>query len=402
VLARLAIEIAGPFSCEEVVLMGKSSHRKHGEGSVYKRADGRYSGFITLENGKRKYFYGRTEKEVLKKIRQAIYEREQGTLATGPQQTVKQFLEHWLEKVHKLNIRPVTYEDHALIVRKHLIPALGHIRLQKLTTQHVQSLYTQKLEEGLSPGRVKIIHAVLHGALRYAVRTKLVTHNVSDEVDLPPVEKHEIQPLAPEEAQLFLQKIAEHPLGALLTVAVTTGMRQGELLALRWQDVDLKSGELQVRRTVRHFARRGYIEGKPKTESSIRRIVLPDFVVEVLKQHRMSQLEARLKAGSSWVDRDLVFCRSNGDFIPTTTLQWQFARLLEKLGFPRMRFHDLRHTAATLLLSMGVPMRVVQDILGHSEMGTTANIYSHVLPSMHQEAMEKMDKLLGRRDLKSE
>jgi integrase len=395
-VASLSSE-SGAFLLNEEVHMGKSGHRKHGEGSVYKRSDGRHSGFITLENGKRKYFYGKTEKEVLKKIRQAIYEREQGTLATGSQQSVKQFLEYWLEKVHKTNIRVSTYEEYVLIVRKHLVPALGHLRLQKLTAQHVHSLYAQKLEEGLSPARVRVIHAVLHGALKHAVRTDLVARNVSEKVDVPSIEKHEIQPLAPEQAQLLLEKVSEHRLGALLTVALTTGMRQGELLALRWQDVDLKSGELQVRRSVRYRGKRGFLESKPKTESGVRRVTLPDFVIEVLKQHRVSQLEARLQAGTLWIERDLVFCRPDGDFIKSPTLRYQFVRLLEKAGLSRMRFHDLRHTAATLLLGMGVEMRVIQDILGHSNMATTANIYAHVLPAMQQEAMGKMDRLLGRR-----
>ena len=378
--------------------MGKSSgHRKHGEGSVYKRSDGRYSGFITLENGKRKYFYGKAEKEVLKKVRQAIYERDQGMLATGPEQTVRQWLEYWLEKVHKSHIRVSTYEEYAAIIRKHIVPVVGHLRLQKLTLQHVHSLYAQKLEEGLSPARVKTIHAVLHSALKYAVRANLVARNVSDMVDLPSIEKHEMQPLEPEQAQLLLEKVGEHRLGALLTVALATGMRQGELLALRWQDVDLKLGELQVRRSVRYRGRRGLLESKPKTESGVRRVALPGFVVEVLKQHRASQLETRLHAGASWVERDLVFCRPDGNFIKAPTLRYQFFRLLEKAGLPRMRFHDLRHTAATLLLSMGVDMKVIQSILGHSDITTTANIYTRVLPSIQQKAMEKMDRLLGRR-----
>ena len=374
--------------------MGKSGHRKHGEGSVYTRADGRYSGFITLENGKRKYFYGKTEKEVLKKVRQAIYERDQGTLATGPQQTVKQLLEYWLEKVHKSHIRVSTYEEYAALMRKHIVPVIGHLRLQKLTVQHIHSLYAQKLEEGLSSARVRGIHAVLHSALKYAVRTNLVARNVSDMVGLPSIQKHEMQPLEPGQAQALLEKVSEHGLGALLTVALATGMRQGELLALRWQDVDWKLGELQIRRSVRYRGRRGFLESKPKTESGVRRVTLPSFVVEVLKRHRVSQLEVRLQAGASWIERDLVFCRPDGDFMKAPTLRYQFFRLLEKVGLPRMRFHDLRHTAATLLLSMGVEMRVIQDILGHSNIATTANVYAHVLPAMQQEAMGKMDSLL--------
>ena len=360
----------------------------HSSGSVHR------SGFITLENGKRKYFYGKTEKEVLKKVRQAIYERDQGTLATGPQQTVKQLLEYWLEKVHKFHIRVSTYEEYAALIRKHIVPIIGHLRLQKLTAQHIHSLYAQKLEEGLSSARVRGIHAVLHSALKYAVRTNLVARNVSDMVGLPSIQKHEMQPLEPGQAQALLEKVSEHGLGALLTVALATGMRQGELLALRWQDVDWKLGELQIHRSVRYRGRRGLLESKPKTESGVRRVTLPSFVVEVLKRHRVSQLEARLQAGASWIERDLVFCRPDGDFMKAPTLRYQFFRLLEKVGLPRMRFHDLRHTAATLLLSMGVEMRVIQAILGHSDIATTANIYAHVLPAMQQEAMGKMDSLL--------
>jgi integrase len=285
-----------------------------------------------------------------------------------------------------------------LIVRKHLIPVLGHIRLQKLAMQHVQSLCVQKLEEGLSVGRVQNIHMVLHGALRYAVRTNLVVRNVSDGVDLPALKKREVKPLEPKQAQVLLQKVGEHRLGSLLTLAVATGMREGELLALRWQDVDLNSRELQVRRNVRYLGKRGFYEGEPKSESSVRRIILPDFLISVLKQHRVLQLEERLQAGASWIDRDLVFCRSNGDFIIAQTLRKQFLRILKEISFSPIRFHDLRHTAATLLLSMGVQMKVVQAILGHSNMATTANIYSHVLPSIQQEAMQKMDGLLGQRD----
>lgn len=373
--------------------MGKTKRRKHGEGSVYKRKDGRYSGFITLEDHTRKYFYGGTEQEVVKKIRVALHELEQGTLATGPQQTVKQFLEYWLEDVQKTRVRTVTYENNRFVIDNHLLPALGHIRLQKLTVQHVQAMYVKKLNEGLSPGTIRNIHKVLHTALGYAKRIKLVGMNVSDEVELPRNKQHEVQVLTPEQAQVFLQKIQEHKLEALTTLALTTGLRRGEILGLCWQDIDLEKGSLHVRRTLVYLVSHGFIEGEPKTEMSKRKIVLPHFVIEVLKRHRTLQLEARLKAGTAWVDRDLVFPNTYGDFLLPQTLYKQFARLLKDLGLPHMRFHDLRHSTATLLLSMGVPMKVVQELLGHSNFSTTANVYSHVLPSMQQEAMDKMDAL---------
>jgi integrase len=321
--------------------MGKSRRRKHGEGSVYKRKDGRYSGFITLEDHRRKYFYAKTEQEVVKKIRGALHELEQGSLATGPQQTVEQFLEFWLEDVHKTKVRLITYETYRTIINKHLLPTLGHFRLQRLTVQHVQALYVNKLKEGFSPVTVKHIHALLRKALGYAKRIKLVGGNVCDDVELPRITQHEAQVLTSEQAQMLLQKVREHHLEALLTLTLVTGMRRGEILGLRWQDIDLEKGSLHVRHTVVYLLHHGFKEGEPKTETSKRRIVLPQFVVEVLKRHRTQQLEARLRAGEVWVDRNLVFCRKNGDFYAPTTLARQFAQLLEDVGLPHMRFHDL-------------------------------------------------------------
>ncbi len=308
------------------------------------------------------------------KLQQAQIEQKQGIIATGPQQTIKQFLEYWLEDVHRVTIRAGTYEVYRIILDNHLIPELGHIKLQRLTTQQVQSFYMKKLKEGFSSERVRTIHAVLHKALSHAKRIRLVGSNVCDDVEeLPRQAQQEMQPLTPEQAQVLLQKVREHRLEALLTLALTTGMRKGEILALRWQDIDLQKGDLQIRRTVNYRGRGRFIEGDPKTEKSKRKIVLPQFVVETFKRHR------------------LVFSNKRGGFIVPMTLSNHFFQLLEEAGLPHIRFHDLRHSAATLLLSLGVPAKVVQEILGHSNFGTTMNNYSHVLPSMQQEAMDKMD-----------
>ncbi len=374
--------------------MAKSKLRGHGEGSVYRRKDGRWTASMTLEDHSRKYFYGETRKEAYEKLQKALHEQKQGTLLVGPQQTMKDYLEYWLEEVHKSKLRIGTYRSYRGVLNCHLIPGLGHIRLQKLTPQHVQSLYSKKhTEEGLSPGRIRVIHIVLHKALNHAVRVNLVARNVCDQVELPREERHEGLALTPEQAQQLLQKVREHRLDALLTLALTTGMRIGEILSLRWQDVDLKAGFLQVRRTVGYYGKRGFVVGEPKTESSRRTIVLPDFLVEKLKLHRTSQLEMRLQAGLSWVDNDLVFCNKRGGFFPPPTIAYQFNKVLKDVGFSHMRFHDLRHSAATLLLSMGVSLKVVQEILGHSTISTTADIYSHTLLSMQREAMNKMDDL---------
>lgn len=234
----------------------------------------------------------------------------------------------------------------------------------------------------------------MHTALEHARRMKLISMNVSSDVELPRQSQSEKQTLTPEQARLLLQKIREHRLEGLLTLALATGMREGELLGLRWSDVDLDNGRLRISRTLTYMTGHGFVEGEPKTVRGKRNIILPQFVVETMRRHRLSQLEKRLAAGNAWVDRDLVFPDEDGDFMVPVTLLRRFRRLLKEVGLPRIRFHDLRHSAATLLLGMGVPAKVVQELLGHSTISITMDVYSHVLPSMQRDAMEKMGDFL--------
>ncbi len=362
-----------------------------GGGSVFQRQDGRWEAkFKIEETGKYKSLYDATEKGAYKKLEEAKFQQKQGTLATGKDQTVKQFLEYWLEDVEKPTIRVSTYVNNRVVVYKHLIPGIGHFKLQKLTAHQLQSFYAKKLKTGTSASRVVRLNAVLHKALKHAKRIKLVGSNVSEDVDLPTPQSPDVQFLTDDQARQFLQRMKEHNLEALLTLAMTTAMRKGEMLGLRWSDIDFDQGVLRIRRTLNYIARYGFVEGEPKTPKSKREIVLPPFVLEVLKLHRSNQAEKRLIAGALWVDRDLVFCDKHGDFIIHMTLRYQFNKLLKEIGVPRIRFHDLRHSAATLLLSMGVPDRVVQEILGHTTSAQT-NKYTHVSPSMQRDAMGKMD-----------
>lgn len=367
--------------------------RGNGEGTIYHRKDGRWAAVISLDGRKRKTLYGKTRKEVQEKLRVAQNEQKQGVLVVGSQQTVKQYLEHWLEEVHRSTIRVGSYVGYRRILDNHLIPVLGHIQMQKLTPQDVQSLYTQKLKEGLSSRTLRTTHAILHKALDDAVRWKFIVQNVCDLVSPPRLTKHEIQTLSQEQARKLLEVARGHRLEALLTVAVATGMRRGELLGLRWQDIDFAYSSLYIRRTVNQYPSFGYVENEPKTAKSRRKITLPEFVIEALKRHRFNQGEARLKAGSAWYNRDLVFCNTLGDYQSTQYLGILFRSLLKEAGLPRIRFHDLRHSAATILLSMGVHPKVVQELLGHSNISMTMDTYSHVLPSMQQEAMDKLNDL---------
>jgi integrase len=375
--------------------MAKEKPRRRGDGSVYKRSDGRYSGFITLEDHKRKYFYGKTEREVERKIRAAQRELEQGTLATGPQQTVKQFLEYWLEDVRKSQLRLGSYRVYRSVINVHLIPALGHLKLQKVTPQHIQKFYAEKQRTGASPNRIRAIHNVLHKALGHAKRLGLVGTNASTGADLPRVDTPEGKTLTPEQAHRLIAAAKKEWMRSTLIVALATGMREGELLGLHWEDVHLDEGYLEVKWAVSYISSHGFVMGEPKTKSGRRTITLAPFVREVLREHRVVQEQERVR--KSWKeDTGLVFPNNHGKFLSSSTLRARFYSLLRRAGVPRMHFHELRHSAATLLLSMGIPMKTVQAILGHASYTITANIYGHVTPAMQEEAANAMERFLRR------
>jgi len=376
------------------------AHRGHGEGSIYHRSDGRWAASISLEGGKRKTYYGKTRKEVQEQLKTVLHQQQQGMLITGPQQKVGEFLTHWLENVHKYTVRPRTYERYEAMIRLHLGPGIGHYQLQKLSPQHLHAFYSKKLDEGLSPTTVTGLHKMLHLALDRAVQWNLVPRNVCDAVTPPRAKRYEFQPLSPEQVQQFLTAADGHHLEALFVLALATGMRRGELLALKWQDINFAAGTLQVRRILTHMPAKlngkgGYVEAEPKTEKSRRSIAIAPFALEKLKQHRVRQVEERLKAGPAWTEKDIVFCSTVGGHLHTSRILFkQFKALLAKAELPDIRLHDLRHSTATMLLGADVHPKVVQEILGHSQISMTMDIYSHVLPTMQQQAVSKLNDVL--------
>jgi integrase len=371
----------------------KRKKSTYGGGSVYRRKDGRYVASIKNPvTGTRIERYGKSQKEAEKLLEDIKFEIRQGTLATGPRQTVRQFLEFWLEDVHRPKIRPGTYRGHRAIIYNHLIPAFGNVQLSKLTPGQVQALYARLQREGMTPGGVITVHAVLHNALKYAVKTSLVAQNICDRVEIPRAQKHDVNPLTGEQVRMLLDVAKGHKFEACLCVAATLGLRRGELLALHWSDVDLENRLLYVRYTLTREPGKGQRESEPKTASSRRKILMPRFVADVLRQHRLQQMKIRLEVGEKWVDHDLVFSNRFGGYISEHNLYWHFHALLKKAGLPPMRFHDLRHSAATVLLSMHVHPKVVQEILGHSTIRMTMDTYSHVLPSMQQDAVDKLER----------
>ncbi len=367
--------------------------RGNGAGSIYRRnSDGKWVGSITLDDGKRKVLYGKTQKEVQEKVNEVLYEKQRGILADGIHATVQEYLENWLENVHRSTIRPTTYLNYSKLLRNYLVPGLGKIKVQKLTPQQVQAFCAKKIHEGLSPKTVNNVHGLLHKALDNAVKWSLLSRNVCDVVTPPRIPHTEKTVLTKEQAHVLLKVAQKHRLEALLTLAITTGMRRGELLALRWQDIDLSNGSLHVKRALNYTTEYGYTESEPKTVRSRRMIMLPKFVVVTLKRHKVQQEEQRDKVGGEWIEKDLLFTNALGDYYSPSTMVKGFDSLLVSAGLPHVRFHDLRHSAATLLLSMGIHPKIVQEILGHSQISMTMDVYSH---AMQEGATQQWDSEFG-------
>jgi integrase len=380
------------------------SRRGRGEGSIYRRQDdGRWVGSVTIEEtGRKRYVTGKTRQEVQRKLGALQREIEQGIAANDGRQTVAQYLTNWLETI-KPTMGDGAWLCHEAYARRHFIPRIGRVALAKLTPQMVQRLYASLLADaGLSSTTVNHVHGSLHKALDAAVRLRIIGSNATDFVDVPRMAPHEIHPLAREQARAVLEAASYEQHGerleALFALALATGMRQGELLALHWRDVDLAGRSLSVRWNLRYRA--GVFTFKePKTRRSRRRIALAPETVDALRAHRTRQLEERLQAGEVWEGEqwnDLVFCTSIGTPLSLHgSPRSAFARILQRAGLPEtVRFHDLRHTCATLALSARVNPKVVSEMLGHSTVAVTLDIYSHVMPDMQEDAAAVIGALL--------
>ncbi len=373
--------------------------RSHGEGTITQRKDGRWQAQISIGGGKRKTFYGKTRKEVREKLRVAINEQKAGTLILAPNQTLEVYLTYWLEKVAKLTIRPRSYEQYLSVLNAHLIPGLGKIELQKLTFQQVQDFYARLYEEGLAARSINAIHAVLRRALNHAVKHSLVARNVATFASRPTARRYKPQVLTEEQANKLIEAVKGQRIEAFIILALTTAARRSELLALHWDDIDFTLKAMRIERSLTHSKGRGVYEGETKTEASRRTILLADIAIDVLQEHHVKQNELRLErleSGETWIDKGLVFCGAEGDYLAFETVRRLFSAALRDASLPHIRLHDLRHSAATLLLVKGVHPKVVQELLGHSNISMTMDVYSHVLPSMQQVVTEKMNDVFKR------
>jgi integrase len=374
------------------------TRRGPNEGSIYERWDGRWAGSVHLgyQDGKRvrKHVMGRTRKEAADKMAALMRAHEENRPLPNQREKVGPFLRRWLDEVAKPTLRASTYDSYDDILRAHLIPGLGQVALAKLTPAEVQAFLNRKLASGLSPRRVQYIHAVLRRALRTAERWGMVSRNVAKLVDPPRVPKHEIRPLKPEQAKLLIEAAAADRFRVLYVTALGTGLRQGELLGLRWEDVDLDAGRVRVRHTLANVG--GTLKLlEPKTDRSRRNVVLPESVAVALRSHRTRQRMDRLVAGSKWADTGHVFTTTIGTPLHAATVTRAFHVALERAGLPKSRFHDLRHAAATFLLAQGMTLEDVKQLLGHSSITLTSNTYGHVLEQRQRQVAQAMDAALG-------
>jgi len=345
---------------------------------------------------KRKALYARTQKDALHKLDAARRQVSDGIQPPPEGKRLGRFLEDWLRDVARPTLRQGSYERYHQALTLHVIPALGQRVLARLAAQDVQALYSRRLGAGASPNTVVQLHRILHRALGDAVRWGLVSRNVCDLVDAPRAQRKEMQALSADEARELIRAVDGDPNEALYVLAVTVGMRQGELLALRWADIDFDTSTVQVRRTTRRVKGQGYVDSEPKTASGRRNITLSHTAIEALRQHRARQVEQRL-AAAYWEDHDSVFTNEIGRTFDVRSLRRGFQTVLRRAGLPALRFHDLRHSAASLLLAQGVNAKVVQEMLGHSAVAFTLQVYSHVVPALRADAADKMDAIFSGR-----
>ncbi|WP_409471577.1 tyrosine-type recombinase/integrase [Streptomyces sp. HC307] len=398
--------------------------RANGDGTVYQRKDGRWeaAGYVLAPGNTRKRIrvYGTTRKEALAKLTEKIAASNRGLPVPSAQGSVAAYLTYWLENVAVHHLRENTHPRYTACVHRYLIPGLGKKKLTKLTAKDVRTWLNQLrttcqcctrridtrrdqprccaagqcCRKLLSPLTLTYIHSVLKSALEHAVREEEIPRNVARNVRTGTPRPRRFEPLTADEARQFLAATRGHRLHALFELALHTGLRKGELLGLHWEDLDLDAGTAAIRRTLQRTSAGGLTTLPTKTRASERRIALPARCLHSLKLHREQQQREREAAGTSWQRSGHVFVTVQSGPIDPTNLSRAFATLLRKAGLRRIRFHDLRHSTATLLLEQGVELVVIKELLGHAHIGVTATVYAHVRLRLQRDAIDTLSTAL--------
>lgn len=381
--------------------MGK---RGHGEGTITKRKDGRWMAQVTVGRDpltgklKRKTFYGKTRREVQEKLDNFKAEVKTGTYVEPRKTTFGDWVTCWLELYVKPTVKMSTFSKYRINARTHIIPNLGHIELQQLTTDHIQEFYNA-LAKTHSSSVIAIVHQIISGCLKAAVKQKVILNNPAEHTVRPTVKYREITPLSPQEVTAYLEAAKGERLYAAFLLDFYTGLRRGELLALRWSDIDLDAGILTVRRSLSRVetydGKTKLVFSEPKTASSKREIPLLPFVLQELKAHKARQAQEKLLLGQAYQDNDLVFATAEGKPVEPRNLLRKHKAILKKAGLrSEIRIHDIRHTFGTLLAQAGENPKNLQAILGHADIRTTLGTYCHSGIEDKKRAMERLANVL--------
>ena len=370
----------------------------NGEGGISRhKKSGLYMARYTVQTPtgpNRKTLYGKTRREVDERLTKAKANRDDGLVFDADNLTLGNYLDRWINDSVRDTVRQRTWERYEQIVRVHIKPALGRVKLKNITPTHARALYREKLDTGLAPRTVNYIHTTLSKALKDAVADGLITRNPASSVKAPRPKKKEISPLSSEQAKAFLEAVRGNRFEAAFVVALHCGLREGEILGLKWSDVALDAGTLQVRRTLSEaLAGRRF---EPPKNGKGRNVKLTARAVEALRNHLTRQIEEIESLGDRYRDQGLVFPSQVGTPMNAKNLTARsFKPLLKRAKLPNIRFHDLRHTFATLMLQNGEHPKVVQEMLGHATIAITMDTYSHVLPNMQRDAVDRLGVLLS-------
>ncbi len=358
------------------------------------------------QTGKKRYKWQSvkgTKKQADKELTALLTRLEEGTYIKPTKLTVEEYLEEWLRDYVAINTTPRTQYRYTEIVRIHLVPALGSIPLKGLQARHIQAHYAEALvsghrkrEGGLSAQTVHYHHRVLFEALKHAVKKGILIRNVAEAVDAPRVTRREFAVLGPEEVNRFLEAAKNSPYYTIFFTAIYTGLRRGELLGLRWCDIDLDLGLLSVVQTLQHIQGGEHIFKEPKSKSGRRQIALPPSLAILLREHKVKEAGTRILADNPLTPADLVFSHTDGTPIRPNSVTRAFTKLARSIGLEGVRFHDLRHAHASLMLRQGVHPKIVSERLGHSNITMTLEIYSHVLPGLQEAAALRFEEGLQR------
>lgn len=380
------------------------SKRGNGEGSVCRRPDGRWQGSITIgrdDRGRliRKYFYGKTRKETSEKLNRAIEElRDNRFINKSDNPTVEQWCHEWLWSYKRNSVKQKTFDQYETILRTHIIPDLGDIRLADLKTMHIQRIINKMHDSGLSHRTIEVMKIVMHAALKQAQRNKLVSENVCENVVLPRKQPKHIRVLNEDEQTKLIAALKDNYIGRGLLFALYTGMRRGEVLALKWSDYDKNEKTISITKAlsrVRTYNKDGnktmLTVTTPKTDTSIRTVPLIDKAVELLAEHKRKQERYMELVGDYYTDNDLIFSSSRGDYLDPGNFNRKLNKTVKKIGIPQISPHALRHSFATRGLEAEVSLKAMQELLGHSSITVTGDIYTHILKEQKRKEISKLN-----------